>query len=285
MTAKVLAVIAGLAFALFHAHIGPCYGFIATAGNAVVLPTFRTASLVAPDRVSVSTVRTSTRRDDEAEHTDHWHPGIVMRRALLFRAAQAVTTVAATLICGAPGTLMKGAHAQDPTGDFATTTEACPIRDPPNCVSSASVKAVSLYIPPWTYPPEMSDGEVLARLKGIVSTDAQVQSIDVNLSGKSVRATIRRNSLATDEISFHVNSVDHIITLCSLQIDGVLSVNDFGAQRQRINDYRQKASGVFQTMGAAEAEAGFSQQEGALGQLKAFYGYRSGTGFEDILLD
>ena len=50
-------------------------------------------------------------------------------------------------------------------------------------------------------------------------------------------------------------------------------------------DDLKRRIGVFQNMGEEFASADSAPREGPFGQLKAFYGLQSGSGYEDILLN
>jgi len=151
---------------------------------------------------------------------------------------------------------------------------------PSNCVSTASVRQVDLYMPPWTYPQNMPADEVLARLKGAASTDVHLQVAEQKENYLKINAI---RNFAIDEIEFVVNTADHVITLRSQQVEGP-DVNDFGANRSRLEDIRRRAK-VFGVMGEEFESADSAPREGALGQLKAFYGLKSGTGYESVNLD
>lgn len=124
----------------------------------------------------------------------------------------------------------------------------------------------------------MRTEEVIARLKGACQADIHLAVQEEGENYLELQAT---RNFATDTIDFVVD--DGVIRFTSLQTDGP-DVNDFGAQRKRLDEIRQR-SRVFQSMGAEFETADNAPREGALGQLKAFYGIRSGTGFEDIILD
>lgn len=146
-----------------------------------------------------------------------------------------------------------------------------------NCVSTASVRQLENYMEPWTYPKDMSVSEVLARIKGACSTNVRLSVVDT--TDTSLRVQAIRN-FAKDEILFTVNPDDRVITFVSQQTEGP-DQPDFGENRKRMEDLKRRI-GVFGTMGGDIME---SPQQGALGQLKAFYGLQSGKGFEDVFLE
>ena len=146
-----------------------------------------------------------------------------------------------------------------------------------NCVSTASVRQLDQYLPPWTYN-GMSRAEVVARLKGVIESDSNLSLIVDQPNYWKVQAT---RSFNVDEIELVFNDADEVITFRSIQVGGP-SVSDFGANRSRLEAIRIKAQlGVM----GQEYDLADPTSEGAFGQLKAFYGLQSGTGFEDINLD
>ena len=161
-----------------------------------------------------------------------------------------------------------------------------------NCVSTASVKQVDLFMLPWTWPESISSDEVISRLKGVVASDQTLSVIDSTKvpSGENYffRIHAARN-ICRDEIELFVNPNDRVITFRSQQIDGPDSVSDFGANRRRLEDIRKRLK-VVTVLGGGGGENGDyysngESTEGLGGQLKAFWGFQSGGGFESILLD
>ena len=61
-------------------------------------------------------------------------------------------------------------------------------------------------------------------------------------------------------------------------------MSDFGANRKRLEDIRKRA-GIFDVMGADFDSADSGPREGTAAQLRAFWGFQSGGGYESILLD
>jgi hypothetical protein len=59
------------------------------------------------------------------------------------------------------------------------------------------------------------------------------------------------------------------------------SISDFGANRRRLDGIRKEAK-VFELMGGGGYDSIEMRGTGPLGQLKAFYGLQSGSGFEDL---
>jgi len=151
---------------------------------------------------------------------------------------------------------------------------------PANCVSTASVRNVDLYAPPWTIPEGMSPGEAMARIKGAISMD---KSLTIRRETDTYLKVAATRSFNNDELEFLINPVDNVITFRSQQVDGP-SVPDFGANRKRLDNLRKSAR-VFGVMGEEFETADAAPREGALDQLKAFYGLRSGQGYEDVVLE
>lgn len=153
---------------------------------------------------------------------------------------------------------------------------------PANCVSTASVKQVDLYMAPWTWPEGTSAEEVVGRIKGIVDTDGTLQMVEQH-DNRYFRLRAARN-FNYDEIELVVNPLDRVITFRSQQVEGPESVSDFGANRKRLEDIRKRIP-FLQVMGAEFDSADSGPREGVGGQLKAFWGLQSGGGFEKVLLD
>lgn len=171
-----------------------------------------------------------------------------------------------------------------------------------NCVSTASVKQVDLFMSPWTWPEGISAEEVLGRLKGVIASDATLTLVDQQqqFGSSSSSSSDKKSSLATtfysckvravrnfctDEIEFVINPVDRVVTFRSQQIEGPDSVSDFGANRKRLDEIRKRMGNILTVMGADFASADSGPREGTVGQLKAFWGFQSGGGFESVLLD
>lgn len=135
---------------------------------------------------------------------------------------------------------------------------------------------------PWTYDSGMSTAEVLARLKGLIESDSSLTLLSEGELWVSATAT-RNLGACTDQIDFVIRPDDRVITFQSKQIEGP-STSDFGANRNRLEELRKKV-GVFGRMGEALETADTSAREGVGGQLKAFWGFTSGTGYEDVMLE
>uniref|UniRef100_A0A7S2Y2C8 DUF1995 domain-containing protein n=1 Tax=Entomoneis paludosa TaxID=265537 RepID=A0A7S2Y2C8_9STRA len=210
--------------------------------------------------------------------------GSLTRKDLFTNALKSCAVVAATGGLGFPTAAM----AEEEAATEAVSTPAVSIAScpkavsgrPNNCVSTASVRQLDNYMAPWTFPRDMPTQEVLARLKGAVGTNNKLTIIgqtDTTLKVEAIR------NFAKDEIVFLVNPEDRVITFLSQQVDGPEGTPDFGENRKRLDDIRRRV-GVFGAMGEDISYTG-SPRQGALGQLKSFYGLQSGRGFEDVFLE
>ena len=163
--------------------------------------------------------------------------------------------------------------------------QACD-RDAKNCVSTANIKQIDLYSPPWTF--EVSPDEAYARIKGVLKSDDSYVITEVDDEARYIRAYAQRISIDQDEIEFLVKDDDKVVVFKSAERKE--GVPDFGANRKRIDDIRRKGA-VFDLMGngltADSFEGGGAAARGnnALGQLKAFYGLQSGTGFQSVFVE
>ncbi len=170
--------------------------------------------------------------------------------------------------------------------DDSRSISPCKI-DSKNCVSTLNIKQLESYSPPWTF--EVSPDEAFARIKGVLASDESFSVKDVDDEARYVRATVKRVFQDQDEIEFLVKGDDKVVVFKSSEIeDGSLS--DFGANRKRIDSIRRKGA-VFDLMGGGltadsyEGGGAAMRGNGALGQLKAFYGLQSGQGFQSVFED
>ena len=183
------------------------------------------------------------------------------------------------------------AHADDveePMGGLSAKTysiEKCATASKGACVSTANVKNLDLYLPPWTF--DQSPEEAMARLKGAVLADPGCTIVDQDGS-QYLKVEAERNDLfgSIDSIVFVINDKDHVVFFRSSTMNN--ENKDFGFNKKRLGEIRKRA-GIFGLMGdsmmtadnATDQERGY----GPLGQLKAFYGLQSGGGFEDVVLE
>jgi uncharacterized protein (DUF1499 family) len=156
-----------------------------------------------------------------------------------------------------------------------------------NCVSTASVKQVDLFMLPWTWPSDTSVDEIVSRIKGVIAADSTLSLVDSNADRRDTeesylfRVRAARN-VCTDEIELLVHPIDRVITYRSRQVEGPENISDFSANRKRMDDIRQRLA-VVTVLGEDSADNG--PREDLSGQLRAFWGFQSGTGYEAILLD
>lgn len=162
--------------------------------------------------------------------------------------------------------------------------------DNKNCFSTASVKDLYLYTPPWTY--ECSPDEAFARLKGSIASDPGLSVVVKDEENRYIKVQTERNALGggpQDEIEFLVRGSedgDNVVTFRSERsYDN--GISDFGAMRNRLENLRKRAT-VFEVMGGGLTADSYDvplQKNGIFGQLKAFYGLQSGEGYEDVFSD
>lgn len=179
----------------------------------------------------------------------------------------------------------RAAAADDPTTSSSYSIASCvkpSTGGPANCVSTASVKQVDLYMAPWTWPEGVAVDEVVGRLKGVIDADPALTLVEQRDS-RYFRVRAARN-FNTDEIEFVVNPADRVVTFRSQQVEGPESVSDFGGNRKRLEEIRKRIP-FLQVMGAEFDSADSGPREGVGGQLKAFWGLQSGGGYEKVLLD
>lgn len=161
-----------------------------------------------------------------------------------------------------------------------------------NCISTSNIKQLDTYSPPWTF--EVSPQEAFARLKGIVNSDPSLDLVEIDEEDKYMRIETKRLAASVvDYIEFIVKDDDKVVVFQSAEknpVDGGAGgsgISDFGAIRKRLEDLRRRSGGVFGVMGegltADSFDGGaFGKRNGLGGQLKAFYGFNSGEGFESV---
>lgn len=156
------------------------------------------------------------------------------------------------------------------------------------CVSTANVKNLDLYLPPWTFSSsQYSAAEIMSRLKGALTADQSCQIIEQE-GNEYLKAQAKRSDLfwTVDELEFIINEEDQVVFFRSLATTS--DTADFGVNKKRLEEIRKRA-GVFgvmgQNMNSADSSSYSERGYGPLGQLKAFYGLQSGGGFEDVVLE
>lgn len=74
-------------------------------------------------------------------------------------------------------------------------------------------------------------------------------------------------------IEFLVRAEDSVVTY---------KASGYGASKGFFDDLRKRSDGVFVSSGDQDDMMTFSEGNGIVGQLKAFYGLQSGQGFENV---
>ena len=197
------------------------------------------------------------------------------------------TTIAAitiSLLTANPATAL----ADDNVSPSTTSSPAiskCNFASKNPCVSTSNVRQIDLYSPPWTFSTSADD--VMSRLKGAVVSDSNNEIIEQDGNSYLAVQARRPNDLfsTVDKLEFLINAKDQVVTFRS---EAPTEGNDFGLQRRRLDEIRKRA-GVFGVMGegvnTADSVSTSERGNGPIGQLKAFYGLQSGSGFEDVLAE
>lgn len=184
---------------------------------------------------------------------------------------------------------MDSASAEENETNIANTKplysiEKCSTSSKAPCVSTANVRNLDLYLPPWTF--DRSSDEVMSRLKGSIVADPSCQIVQQD-GNQYLKVEAKRNDLFStiDELEFVINDKDQVVFFRSRASN---ENTDFGINKKRLEDIRKRA-GIFGVMGefmnSADSASIGQRGNGPLGQLKAFYGLQSGGGFEDVVLE
>ena len=189
-----------------------------------------------------------------------------------------------------------------PTTTTTTTTTKsysivkCDASSKSPCISTSNVRQLDLYVPPWTFRDNFNADEIMSTLKSAIEADplntivVSSQDADNNYSNKQLLVDSKRKKdligSTVDRLEFIINESDHVITLkSSAPLES--TTTDFGLQRKRLEQIRERSSGIFGVMGdtlnTADTKSTGERGNGPLGQLKSFYGLQSGGGFEDVL--
>lgn len=205
------------------------------------------------------------------------------RRQWFGQMAGLATTIAVTppLAFADDGELITPAAAGKPSHSI----EKCSSTGKGACVSTANVRNLDLYLPPWTF--DQNPDEVMARLKGAIAADPGCKIVDQD-GNQYLKVEAERNDLfgSIDSIQFVINEKDQVVFFRSNVINN--ESGDFGFNKKRLSEIRKRA-GIFGVMGesmmSADSATNSERGNGPLGQLKAFYGLQSGGGFEDVVLE
>ena len=146
-----------------------------------------------------------------------------------------------------------------------------------NCVSTKNVKQVDLYSPPWTF--EVSSDEAFARLKGAIGADRSMEIKEIDADDKYIKFEVSRG-LSRDVCELLIKDSDKVVTFTVNEEATGGSFSDLGGQRKMLESIR-KSSGVFEVMGGGMTADSYGDG-GVKGQLKAFWGLQSGSGFESV---
>lgn len=125
----------------------------------------------------------------------------------------------------------------------------------------------------------------MSRLKGAITYDTSLQIVQQDGSEYLLVEAKRDMFGNTDRLEFVINGPEEVITFRSQ----TTAESDVGNQQRRRLDQIRKRVGVFGVMGeslnSADTATAGERGNGPLGQLKAFYGLQSGSGFEDVLAE
>lgn len=193
----------------------------------------------------------------------------------------ASTILSTTIVVAAPG-LVQAEEEQQTSSSLPTySIQKCSTSSKAPCVSTANVRQLDLYLPPWTFT-QPAD-EVMSRLKGAVVADSSCEIVE-QVGSQYLRVQAKRIGGSVDELEFVISESDKVVTFRSAASNSDSS--DFGTNKKRLEEIRKRA-GIFEKMGSnmnsADSVSYSEQGYGPLGQLKAFYGLQSGGGFEDVL--
>lgn len=212
------------------------------------------------------------------------------RGEFLANSKSAVFKSAALLIAGTIAQYIETAEAAT-VEQSSYSIKACdPSSENKNCVSTASVKDLYLYTPPWTF--ECSADEAFARLKGSIASDPSLTVVVKDEENRYIKVQTERNVFGggpQDEIEFLVRGSDDSDSFVTFRSErnNDNGISDFGAVRNRLETIRKRAQ-VFGVMGGGLTADSYDvplEKNGIFGQLKAFYGLQSGKGFEDLFDD
>ena len=152
-----------------------------------------------------------------------------------------------------------------------------------NCVSTKNIKQVDLYSPPWTF--EVSAEEAFARLKGAISAERSMEIKEIDAEDKYIKFEVSRG-LSRNIGELLIKDSDKVVTFKVEEEVGGGSFAELGGVRSVLETIR-KSSGVFEVMGGgmtadSYGDVSMGRGGGVKGQLKAFWGLQSGSGYEEV---
>ena len=152
-----------------------------------------------------------------------------------------------------------------------------------NCVSTKNIKQVDLYSPPWTF--EVSAEEAFARLKGAISAERSMEIKEIDAEDKYIKFEVSRG-LSRNIGELIIKDADKVVTFKVEEEVGGGSFAELGGVRSVLETIR-KSSGVFEVMGGgmtadSYGDVSVGRGGGVKGQLKAFWGLQSGSGYEEV---
>lgn len=190
-----------------------------------------------------------------------------------------VSTILSTMVVSPE--IVKAEEGQPEISTAAYSIQKCSTSSKAPCVSTANVRQLDLYLPPWTF--KESADEAMSRLKGAVVADSNCEILK-QAGNQYLKVQAKRIGGVIDDLEFVINESDKVVTYVSSANNSDSS--DFGANKKRLEEIRKRA-GIFGKMGenmnSADSASYSEKGYGPLGQLKAFYGLQSGGGFEDVL--
>ena len=190
----------------------------------------------------------------------------------------------------------------------------CKTTENKSCVSTSSVKNLKYFTSPWEFESSgVSSEEALARIKGLLndSPGVEVDRVEVDVDQLSSEDKAEDGSISTtttERKSYYVHAtakgdylfegegnIEFLINKPDTNIV-TFKATGYGANKGFFDNIRKKSGGVFTSSSGIgedmeDALLGVGEYskstggDGIIGQLKAFYGYQSGQGFEDVLLD
>ena len=253
---------------------------------ALVIPTKNCGGFVNTPRIRVDALSSTSSGQAQDDYPSPISSSIELSRGKWLSNAFSMTT--ASLLAGLIISTPSIASADD--GDASSVTSysitKCPTNSKVPCVSTANVRNLDLYLPPWTFT--TTPQEAMASLKGAIVSDSSCEIVQQDGSARLLVKAKRGGAADVfggniDDLEFIMNANDQVVTFRSSASN---ENSDFGINKRRLEEIRKRA-GIFGIMGeslnSADSFTDDQKGYGAFGQLKAFYGYQSGAGYEDVL--